>query len=150
MIDNCPGDALLMRLAFRRAQFDLDFELAASGEAGLARLEDCVLQNNPLPDLVLCDLNLPRLHGLDLLALLKANPDLSGLPVVICSSSSAVVDIQGAQALGADEYITKPMGVAAYDSMVQGLMHDWLQVPIASADMPLAVNENPEVWRLPA
>ena len=147
MIDDCPGDALLMRLAFRRNHIDLDFEAAASAEAGLARLADCVRRDAPLPDLVLCDLNLPRMHGLDLLTILKSDQDLHKAPVIVCSSSSAAADIEGSRARRADGYITKPMGVEAYDAVVTTLAGDWL---VRGAGSLPANAQNGHAWRLTA
>ncbi len=150
MIDDCPGDALLMRLAFRRAQIDLEFELAASAEAGLARLVQCVRQNTPLPDVVLCDLNLPKMHGLGLLAVLKSDPDLREIPVIICSSSDSTIDIEGSFAGRADGYITKPMGLQGYDSVIGILARDWL-VDYSDQHMTAsAINQNDRIWRLTA
>ena len=150
MIDDCPGDALLMRLAFRRGGIDLEFELEASAETGLARLAACVRQDTPLPDVVLCDLNLPKMSGLGLLAILKSDPDLCRLPVIICSSSSATVDIEGSLAGRSDGYMTKPMGLKGYDSIVRTLAHDWLFDPSDPHVAARAINQNDRAWRLTA
>ena len=150
MIDDCPGDALLMRLAFRRNHIDLEFEPAASAEAGLARLVDCVRLNRPLPDLVLCDLNLPQMHGLDLLTILKSDQDLRKVPVIICSSSRATTDIEGSLAGKADGYITKPMGVEAYDAMVMALVDTWLGESIAEIPGSAYNGQGEKIWRLMA
>ena len=82
----------------------------------------------PRPDLIVLDLDLPKMGGQELLAVLKANPDLKLIPVVIFSSSSATQDITNSYALHANSYVTKPTELDQFFEAVQGIVDFWLNL----------------------
>jgi CheY-like chemotaxis protein len=120
LVEDNPGDAQLVRMAFAEALPDARVSVAADGEAALARLSD-----EGLPDLLLLDLNLPRLSGHEVLEAIKADAALRRLPVVVLSSSEAEADVTRSYELGASSHIAKPGDVDALFALVETLARYW-------------------------
>lgn len=98
----------------------VDLALARDGEEALAR---CAAP--PRPDLVLLDIKMPRRDGFEVLAALRADPATRDLPVVMFTSSENGGDVARARALGADEYVTKPLDPRAFGEAVRGILQRW-------------------------
>jgi chemotaxis family two-component system response regulator Rcp1 len=79
------------------------------------------------PDLILLDLNLPRLHGFDFLAKIKKEPELKDIPVCIFTTSEAQEDIKKAKELNADCYFVKPLNLSEFESEISGIVPDLFQ-----------------------
>jgi CheY-like chemotaxis protein len=82
----------------------------------------------PRPDLILLDLNLPRKDGRELLAELKADPDLQTIPVVVLTTSKADQDVLRAYQLQANCYVTKPVDFIQFVRVLRSIEHFWLEV----------------------
>jgi len=96
-------DPVILRLL--QVNFELEgigVVLAVDGEEGLK-----LAQSDP-PDLVISDIMMPKVNGLELLAALRSSPDTASLPVILLSAKAQVADVQRGLELGADDYITKP------------------------------------------
>ncbi len=109
LVEDNPADAYLTRLALQEANFCNDLHVVEKGEHALSFLR----RHEPYthvgrPDLIILDLNLPRMNGLDVLRECKTDPALCTIPVVIFSTSSAEQDITQAYLLGAVQYFVKP------------------------------------------
>ena len=74
--------------------------------------------NNPIPDIIILDFNLPKLHGRDILALIKSSPQYQKVPLVVLTTSASKEDIAYAKEMGADHYITKPTSIADFNRAV--------------------------------
>jgi CheY-like chemotaxis protein len=83
-------------------------------------------QNSPRPDLVLLDLRLPKIDGLEVLRIIKEHEDLRELPVVILTTSDAENDITRAYNLRANSYLVKPVDFDAFSKMMRDLAFYWL------------------------
>jgi CheY-like chemotaxis protein len=94
--------------------------LAPDGEDALRQ---CAA--DPLPDLVVLDIKMPRKDGFEVLAALRADPRTRGLPVVMFTSSENGGDVARATSLGADDYVTKPLDARAFGDAVRGLVERW-------------------------
>ncbi|RZM26573.1 MAG: response regulator [Pedobacter sp.] len=94
-------------------------------EDGIALL-DALAQGQSQPYLILLDLNMPRLNGFEALQLLRAHPLYQYTPIVILTTSDLDQDRQQAQALGANEFITKPLDLINLGEMVTRLRSEWL------------------------
>ena len=108
-VEGDPGYALIVCEAFARASRNSRFHAVADGRQALRFLRRaCEHAGAPRPGLIILDLNLPGLHGLDVLAEIKADPDLMIIPVVILSSSRDPADIRRSYELHANAYMVKP------------------------------------------
>jgi two-component system response regulator len=100
----------------------------------------------PVFALVLLDLKLPKVNGLEVLKEIKANPSTKALPVVVLSSSNRLHDVDSSYALGANGYVQKPVGFEEFGDAIRRIAEYWLQVNLAPS--PSAVTDpvkcNPE------
>lgn len=108
LVEDNPVDVDLTLRAFSRRKFANPIHVARDGEEALAWLERWE-SGEPLPLVILLDLKLPRIDGLEVLAKLKAHPVSQAIPVVVLTSSAEDQDISSAYKLGANSYILKPV-----------------------------------------
>lgn len=127
LVEDDPGDVLLVRRAFQKADLEAVLEVVGDGEAALARLRD---PDRPWPRVVLLDLNLPRRSGLEVLAELKADPELRLLPVTVLTSSRAADDLRQAYTLGVNSYLVKPVALQELVEIVQAVDVYWLHLNV--------------------
>ena len=97
-------------------------------EDGTAALEYLRSPDGHRPDLVLLDLNLPGVDGLDVLAEMKSDPELRRIPVVVLTTSSSEADIHRAYDLGVNSYVTKPVGLDGWLEVVQCIDGFWFSL----------------------
>jgi len=110
LVEDNPGDARLMREAFKESGLVGNLHVARDGEQALAFLrQEGAYVNSPRPAFILLDLNLPGMHGSEVLAHVKANESLRQIPVFILSTSTRSEDINAAYHLHANCYIPKPV-----------------------------------------
>ncbi|WP_190329556.1 response regulator [Streptomyces venezuelae] len=88
---------------------------------GVAALEHLRTPGTPRPDLIVLDLNMPRMNGRDLLKVLKADEDLQTIPVVVLTTSTAPEDVTGAYSSHANAYVTKPVNLEEFETAVQSI-----------------------------
>jgi len=97
------------------------------GEAAIAYLEGCAIAAKPHPRLLLLDLRLPKLDGLQVLARLRASAMFATIPVVVLSTSASPADIGRAYALHVNSYLVKPLDFPTLAHMMTTLSNYWLQ-----------------------
>lgn len=124
LVEDNPDDEALACRALTGRVPGVQVEVVRDGAAALAR----VLSGDPLPDIVLLDLQLPRLGGLEVLRQVRAHPRTQALPVVILSASFDIIDIEASYLAGANSYVRKPTRYRDYTRAVQDLGHFWLEV----------------------
>lgn len=128
VIDDCRGDAMLVRVAFKAAQMPVTITIAASAEAGISVLgRRGEYEHYDRPDLILLDLNLTQMSGLTFLILVKNDPQFASIPVVVLTSSSAERDVDASYAEHANGYFSKPRDLDGYRSLVTGLENYWFR-----------------------
>ncbi|MCX2923105.1 response regulator [Streptomyces sp. NEAU-W12] len=88
---------------------------------GVAALEHLRAPDSPRPDLIVLDLNMPRMNGRDLLKVLKSDDDLQTIPVVVLTTSTAPDDVTGAYSSHANAYVTKPVNLEEFEQAVQSI-----------------------------
>ncbi|MGZ3304539.1 MAG: response regulator [Asticcacaulis sp.] len=115
VIDDSRGDGMLTERAFRDGEFACKVTVVFTGEAALERLHD---ETRPLPDLILLDLQLPGLSGLDVLHALKHDARLRPIPVIVMSNGETSENVFRAYNLYVTAYIVKPLGIDAYREAV--------------------------------
>lgn len=106
LVEDNPADVYLLEEALRAHDIAYELEWIADGEQALTRLSGT--PNGGQPNLILLDLNLPRVDGKELLAAIRRTPTLGDTPVAILTSSDSPSDRRDTEALGADCYIKKP------------------------------------------
>jgi PAS domain S-box-containing protein len=130
-VEDEEGDALFMKMAFAKKGLETALRLVGDGRAALQYLSGAGQyadrKEYPLPAVVLLDLNLPQVHGFEVLKWMRERPDFAGTPVVVFSSSEREEDKVKARELGANEFVVKPNSGMAFGSVVEGLRENWLK-----------------------
>jgi CheY-like chemotaxis protein len=90
----------------------------------------------PRPDFILLDLNLPRMDGREVLALVKADPSLKTIPTIVLTTSDADADILTSYKLNANAYLKKPVTFAAFEVLVKSISDFWLTQVVLPARQP--------------
>ena len=131
MIDDNPTDVLLIKEAFAFCEADSEIHVA---EDGVYALEFLKRQGQdlhaPRPDLILLDLNMPRKNGFEVLAELKADPELNTIPVIIYTSSVTKEDIKAAYNSHANGYIRKSVDFDECIKTAQSIKDFWFSTAI--------------------
>ena len=113
--------------AFRDANPSIRLHVAADGVEAMAFLRrEGKHRDAPRPDLILLDLNLPKMDGREVLAHIKEDAHLKTIPTVILTTSDAEVDIIRSYQLQANCYLTKPVQLDAFESLVKNVNDFWL------------------------
>ncbi len=120
LVEDNPDDAELTIRQLRRICPERDIFLAADAEEALSCLEHLRQEGSGLPDLILLDIKLPRLSGMELLERLKTSPEFRGIPVVMLTGSLVSEHIQRSYDLGAVTYLLKPI---SEDDLLMTLSH---------------------------
>lgn len=129
MIEDNPGDIRLTQEAMKEAKMGNRLSVVGDGVEALEFLRrQGRFADSPRPDLILLDLNLPRKDGREVLAELKADPDLKRIPVVVLTTSRAEQDVERAYSLHANCYITKPVDFGQFMRVVQQIDDFWVNV----------------------
>ena|SRR5450432_2643912 len=129
LVEDNPGDVRLTREAFIDGKVHNHLSVVEDGEKALAFLRrQGEFSDAPRPDLVLLDLNLPGKDGCEVLAEMKADPDLNCIPVVVLTTSEADEDILKAYNLNVNCYIHKPVDLEQFVKVVKSVESFWLTV----------------------
>ena len=129
LVEDNPGDVRLTKEALKEGKVSNNLYVAEDGLEAL----DFLLRQGPFsdavqPDLILLDLNLPRMDGRELLARIKEEPGLRRIPVVILTTSKAEADIVKTYDLHANCYITKPVDLEQFIVVVQSIESFWMTI----------------------
>jgi two-component system, chemotaxis family, response regulator Rcp1 len=127
LIEDSPGDVRLTQEAFRDANPLIHLNVATDGVDGMAFLRhEGKHAHVPRPDLILLDLNLPKMDGREVLAQIKADATLKTIPTVILTTSESDVDIAKSYQLQANCYLCKPAQLDAFEALVKSINEFWL------------------------
>jgi CheY-like chemotaxis protein len=135
LAEDNPGDVRLTREALRDTSISLHLHVVPDGVETMAFLRhQGPYTTTPRPDLILLDLNMPRMDGRRVLALLKNDTRLRCIPVVVLSCSQNETDIEAAYDLQANCYVTKPTDFDQFTSVVKAIEEFWTRI----AELPWA------------
>lgn len=129
LIEDSPGDVRLTQEAFHSADSTLRFRVAADGVEAVSFLQREGVHREALrPDLILLDLNLPKMDGRQVLAVIKQDESLKTIPTVVLTTSEAEADIEAVYQLRANCYLTKPVEFDAFESLLKSVSDFWLMM----------------------
>jgi CheY-like chemotaxis protein len=120
LVEDDEGDVLMTREAFEHYKIRNTLHVVTDGEQAIQFVrQEGEFAAAPRPGLIMLDLNLPRRDGLEVLAELKADPELRVIPVVILTTSQAEEDILRSYALHANAYVTKPVDFERFIEVIR-------------------------------
>lgn len=130
LVEDDPADQKLVKAAFSRAKIPNDLSITSSGEEALDFLgrKGRYGPETPRPDIILMDLNMPGMGGMEFLRRVKQEPRLSTIPIVVLTSSEAEEDIQATYQHHVNAYVTKPVGLNEFDKVIERLEGFWFTV----------------------
>lgn len=129
LVEDNAGDVRLTREALKEAKIRNQLYVVGDGVDAMAFLRrEGSYRDAVRPQLVLLDLNLPRMNGREVLAQIKQDESLRRIPVVILTSSQAEADVLSAYDLHANCYITKPVDLAQFLTVVQAIENFWVTI----------------------
>jgi chemotaxis family two-component system response regulator Rcp1 len=127
LVEDSPGDVRLTQEAFRESGKIVRLHLAADGIEAVAFLRrEGIYANAPRPDLILLDLNLPKMDGREVLALIKKDPGLKIIPTIVLTTSDDEADVVISYQLQANCFLRKPAQWDAFDNLVRSINAFWL------------------------
>jgi chemotaxis family two-component system response regulator Rcp1 len=127
LVEDSPGDVRLTQEAFRDANAVIQLHVACDGVEAMSFLRrQGGNADAPRPDLILLDLNMPKMDGRQVLAQIKTDENLKTIPTVILTTSDADADIVNSYQLQANCYLTKPVRFDAFEALVKSINDFWL------------------------
>jgi CheY-like chemotaxis protein len=127
LVEDSPGDVRLTLETFRDADASIRLHVANDGVEAMAFLKNEGKHlDAPRPDLILLDLNMPKMDGRQVLAKIKNDDSLKLIPTVVLTTSESEADVLKCFALQANSYLCKPVELAAFDDLVKSINDFWM------------------------
>jgi two-component system, chemotaxis family, response regulator Rcp1 len=127
LVEDSPGDVRLTQEAFREANGSINLHVTTDGAEAMAFLRhEGLYAHAPRPDMILLDLNLPKMDGREVLAHIKGDESLKTIPTVILTTSVAEADVLNSYQLRANCYLSKPVQLSAFEGLVKSVNDFWL------------------------
>lgn len=129
LAEDNPGDVKLTQKAFDEGQMVNNLHVVTDGAEAMTFLRQRdEYADEPRPDIVLLDLNMPKMDGKEVLEAMQADPELRRIPVVVLTSSEAQEDVVKSYELSANAYLTKPVDFNGFLDIVDSLEQFWISV----------------------
>jgi two-component system response regulator len=128
LVEDNPDDVAITERAFAKSDVASKLDIARDGQEALERLTPDASGELLIPDLVLLDVNLPKVSGLDVLARLRERADISMIPVVMLTASARREDVLASYMRGANSYIQKPVIFERFTRALEVLGIYWFEV----------------------
>jgi two-component system, chemotaxis family, response regulator Rcp1 len=126
LVEDNDNDVELTKLGFRRAKFAVDLHHVSNGEQCMAFLrKEGAHVNAPTPDIILLDLNMPRMDGIEVMQEINKDEKLKHLVMVVLTSSKADEDVMRSYKLRCNSYLVKPINFEAFAKMIESLGDYW-------------------------
>lgn len=131
LVEDNPADVRLTQEAFKGLQLNHRLQVASDAVAALKYLNSFRSdQLGTRPDIIILDLNLPGMSGLDLLSVIKSDDSIKTIPVIIMSSSNASSDVTDAYRLNANCYARKPLEIDSFFEVIENISRLWMKTAI--------------------
>lgn len=144
LAEDDPGDQELTRRALQGDVVRVDLRVVSDGAEALDYLmrrgQYEAPETSPRPDLILLDLNMPKVNGRQVLERLRDHPELHHIPVVVLTTSSREEDILRSYDLGCNSFITKPVNLEGFITVMRELGHYWFELVVLPPDIETAVS----------
>jgi two-component system, chemotaxis family, response regulator Rcp1 len=145
LVEDSPGDVRLMQVALQEANPAVHLNVIPDGAEAIAFLsQQGIFANSLRPDVILLDLNLPKIDGRQVLAYIKQDASLKSIPTVVLTTSADEADINQSYELQANCYLTKPVEFTFFESLVKSISDFWLthvKFPLADSRSSAAAND---------
>jgi two-component system, chemotaxis family, response regulator Rcp1 len=129
LVEDDPGDVILTQEGLRASKLHINLHVVDNGEKALAFLHhEPPYEDAPRPGLIILDLNLPRVNGMEVLREIKSNESLQTIPTVILTTSRAEEDVVRSYKLGANCYVSKPLNLDEFVKVVGSIENFWFTV----------------------
>ena len=129
LVEDNPGDQMLAEEAFNEADFPVHLSIVDDGLQALAFLrKEQEFEDAPRPQLILLDLNMPKMGGRAVLEKVKSDPLTPEIPVVVPTTSGNPADVQACYGAHANSYVRKPSDMDGFNKVVRELEQYWFQV----------------------
>lgn len=132
LVEDEPGDARLMQLAIKRIRNDVEVSLATDGEAAMSQLQH---PGGLRPDLILLDLKMAGMGGLEFLSALRGDESLCCIPVAVISTSSLPADVESAYRAGAAGYLLKLVDMNEFSARLKRLLDYWFGLVVLPGEV---------------
>jgi len=127
LVEDEPADAFLVRMGFKENKILVDLKHVEDGVEAFAFLrQQGAYHDAPCPDLILLDINMPRMDGLTFLKKIKTMESLRRIPVVVLTTSAAESDVLSSYDYGAAGYVVKPLEVPQFMEAIRSLENYWI------------------------
>jgi len=131
LVEDNPGDVRLITESLDLSEWEARLSVVQDGATALAFLaQEGEYADAPRPNLILLDLNLPRVDGREVLRRVKSDPDLAAIPMVVFTSSRAPEDVQAAYAAHGNCYVQKPLHLDGLSTALESIRDFWLNTTI--------------------
>ena len=122
LVDDSQADVYMTKRAFKEGKVVNDINTASNGEEALEYLKNPDKEN---PDIILLDINMPRMNGLELLKIIKEDDNLKLIPVIMLTTSVNEVDVINSYSHHASSYITKPVELSDFSEAIRKIEDYW-------------------------
>lgn len=127
MIDDDLDDQYFYKDLFTKFAPDIEFDCVSGQEELNVKYQNCDLDKNTIPDLILLDLNLPKTSGKEIFIEMHKNERLKFVPVVVLTTSSSPIDMNDCKSLGIDSYFVKPLEYDDCKKLVRTIYSYWFE-----------------------
>jgi len=124
LIEDNPGDVELVKIGFQEAKVANEIQVITDGQTAIDFFEN----DNDMPDVVLLDINLPKIDGFEILKFIRTKSIVPNLPVIILTSSETEFDINKSYASNANSFVSKPVDFDKFSQAIKSLGNFWLSV----------------------
>ena len=129
LVEDNEGDILLTQEALLETNFNNEVTVMRDGDAAINFLQEAVTKNlKKIPELIILDINLPKVDGKEVLNFIKSHIDLKRIPVVMLTTSSSEADIRDAYNNHANCYITKPVDFNNFFEIIKAIENFWISI----------------------
>jgi two-component system, response regulator len=131
LVDDNPRDVELTRAAISKLDIEIEVVVVNDGDQALDylfRRNDFEGLEKSQPALILLDLKMPKVNGMEVLRIAKSEPDLLTIPIIILSSSEQDIDVYQSYGYGANAYVVKPIDFIEFTESIRTIFYFWLDI----------------------